>query len=74
MANDWHTRTDEELAKEAQTGLSGQGAIVEMMRRLRDAIVEQQRSTNRLTWVIIALTVVLVFVSVFPLLEQFLRP
>ena len=74
MTNDWHKWTDEELAREAQEGLRGQGAVVEMMRRLRDAIVKQQRSTNWLTWVIIGLTVALVIVEVLPLLKQFLRP
>lgn len=65
--------TDEKLAIEAQEGLRGQGAVVEMMRRLRDAIVKQQRSTNLLTWVIIGLTIVLVIVGVFPLLKQILN-
>ncbi len=65
--------TDEKLAIEAQEGLRGQGAVVEMMRRLRDAIVKQQRSTNWLTWVIIGLTIVLVIVGVFPLLKQILN-
>ncbi len=66
--------TDEKLAIEAQTGTRGQGAVVEMMRRLKVAIVKQQRSTNWLTWVIIGLTVVLVIMEVLPLLKQFLRP
>ncbi len=73
MTNDWHTRSDEELAKEANTGMGGQGAVVEMVRRLRVAIVEQQRSANRLTWVILFLTVVLAFEVVYRLLKQILN-
>ena len=65
--------TDEKLADEAQVGRRGQGAIVEMLRRLREALLEQQRSANRLTWVILFLTVVLAFEVVYRLLKQILN-
>jgi predicted transcriptional regulator len=45
----WKDWTDAELTDEAQQGLRGQGAAVEMARRLKD-------SNNRLTWVNVALT------------------
>jgi hypothetical protein len=48
---EWKNLKDSELADEAQLGLRGQGAVVEMMRRLKD-------STNFLSYVGIALTVV----------------
>jgi hypothetical protein len=61
----WQDRTDDQLAEEAQTGLRGQGATVEMMRRLRDALVEHLRATNRLTAWLTVFTIVLLVVSVF---------
>ncbi len=60
----WTTWTDAELADEAQTGVRGQGAVVEALRRHREALVEQQRSTNRLTWALIAFAVVTVALMV----------
>ncbi len=59
----WENSTDEQLAKEADAGLRGQGPVVIMMGRLRDALVEQQESTNRLTKVILWCTVALVFLT-----------
>ncbi len=59
----WENRTDEQLAQETDAGLRGQGPVVIMMGRLRDALVEQQESTNRLTKVILWCTVALVFLT-----------
>jgi len=59
----WENRTDEQLAQEADAGLRGQGAVVETMHRLRETLVEQQKSTNCLTWVILGCTVALVFLT-----------
>jgi len=59
----WENRTDEQLAQEADTGLRGQGPVVIIMGRLRDALVKQQKSTNCLTWVILGCTVMLVFLT-----------
>ena len=51
--------TDDELARIAQEGLQGQQAIVESNRRLRESIIEQATTTNRLTKWILGFTVVL---------------
>lgn len=48
---EWRDKKDSELVDEAQRGLGGQGAVVEMMRRLKD-------TNNFLSYVGIALTVV----------------
>ena len=61
MSNRWQGKTHDELAEEADSGLRGQGAMVEANRCLA-------RSTNWLTFfiavltaAILALTVVMVF-------------
>ncbi len=59
----WENRTDEQLDQEADAGLRGQGPVVIIMGRLRDALVKQQKSTNCLTWVILGCTVMLVFLT-----------
>ena len=72
----WDKKPDGKLVEEAEIGLHGQGAVVEMMRQLKDSLVEQQKSTNRLTLVIIGLTVALVFlaiVQVGPALLQLMK-
>jgi hypothetical protein len=63
MSINWPEQTDEQLANEAQTGLRGQGAVVESNRRLRNTIAALRESTAtqastliRLTWAIVALT------------------
>ena len=71
MPKEWKDRTDDELTNEAQTGLRGQGATVEMMRRLRDALTIQQRATNRLTVWLIVLTVVLIGLALFEVIMFF---
>ena len=38
MTKLWKHYTDDELVSEAQTGMRGQGAVVEAMRRLRKAM------------------------------------
>ena len=61
MANDWSRLTDNELADEAQQGLRGQGATVEMMRRLKEAGARQLAASETLTrwiaWLTFALAV-----------------
>ena len=64
MATDWSRFTDVGLADEAQQGLRGQGATVEMMRRLREATTKQQEAMNTLTKWIVGLTVTLVALTV----------
>lgn len=58
----WKDWRDDELADEAQTGVRGQGAVVEALRRLRE-------STNRLTWALIVLTIVMVILMVVQILS-----
>ena len=60
MANKWEDiqkMTEEELIVEANTGLRGQGATIEMLRRI--GLVAQQKTMRRLTWVIAFCTALL---------------
>ncbi len=57
MATRWENMTDDELTEVAQAGLTGQGATIEMLRRI--SRVAQQNTTRRLTWVIVTCTVLL---------------
>jgi hypothetical protein len=59
MTMNWPKQSDDELIAEAQTGLRGQGAVVEAMRRLRISIDALRKSTDRYSWLLIGLTVVL---------------
>jgi hypothetical protein len=56
----WREWADDDLADEAQEGLRGQGALVEALRRHREELVNQQRSTNVLTWVLIVLGILMI--------------
>jgi len=57
----WKDWTDDELAKEAQTGVRGQGAIVEATRRLRESIrafsISSDKYSRWMFWLTIVLTV-----------------
>jgi hypothetical protein len=53
----WKEWNDAELVDEAQQGLRGQGAAVEMTRRLKD-------SNNRLTYVNVVLTLAALVVAI----------
>ncbi|MEK7534307.1 MAG: hypothetical protein AAB600_03110 [Patescibacteria group bacterium] len=67
---------DNDLVEEAQTGLRGQGAVVEMMGRLKNAIIEQDRSTKRLNKILLYFTIaafVLSFIQVILLIIEFYR-
>jgi hypothetical protein len=57
MPKPWEDWKDKELVEEAQQGLRGQGALVEMMRRLKG-------STTYLSWVMVGLAVVQVIVAI----------
>jgi hypothetical protein len=79
MPKKWTESTDEELASEAHTGLTGQGAVVEAMRRLRVSTEDLKVSTEKysrrlivLTWVLIVLTLVLAIPVVRELLHRWL--
>ena len=72
-------RKDEELAIEADTGLRGQGSVVEMMRRLKEAVLSLDRtSTNQqekmlsltrwimiLTWVMAVVGIVQIVLAIW---------
>ncbi len=57
MATRWENMSEDELIEEAQIGLRGQGATIEMLRRI--ARVAAQNTTRRLTWVIVVCTLLI---------------
>lgn len=64
-------KTDQELVNSADEGLKGQGAIVEIMKRLKDSIESLNATSTKLnrrmiclTWAILVLTAVSVIVAV----------
>ena len=64
MNKPWSEWTNTELADEAQTGLRGQGAVVEMMSRLKKATDNLNRSTTILFVINIGLTIVIVILAI----------
>ena len=56
-------RTDDEHVEAADYQFHGLGSVVQMTRRLRDAMVRQQKATNWLAIVIVVLTVALVLIA-----------
>jgi hypothetical protein len=76
----WKEWTDDELAKEAQTGLRGQAAVVESTRRLRVVIeasgdcasqqtaevIKLTDALKTLTWVLIAIGVLQLVLMLWP--------
>ena len=79
VTNEWKELTDEELAKIAQDGLQGQGAPVEAMRRLRDAIEKLSASSDsyarRMLWwtiAVAALTLVQA-IAAFPVIRAWFK-
>lgn len=73
---DFKRAKDDELVDEAQTGLRGQGAVVEAMNRLKNAVIEQSESTNKLNMRLLYFTIaifVLTALQAFILIVQFLR-
>lgn len=58
-AADWASKTDEELV----TLDYPEAPTKEMMRRLKDSNLEQQKVTNRLTWVLIILTIAILLLT-----------
>src|SRR5260370_18517410 len=66
--------TDEELVTEAQTGNRGQGANVEMMRRLRNVIEKFDASTTRYNKILIGLTVAIGLLTLIQVWTVFSPP
>jgi hypothetical protein len=58
---EWRAMTDELLIQEAQMGLRGLGAVVEMSRRL--LLVAQQDTMRRLTWLILSCTAIMLITA-----------
>src|SRR5579871_2775166 len=74
---DDRTSTDGQLAQKADSGLRGQGAIILMMARLKDSIVELNRSTTNLnrwlitlTFVLLVVTIAQIYIYHFPIARQ----
>lgn len=59
----WRDWSDDELADAADNGMRGQGAVVESLRRHREALIGQQASATRLSWIMLALTIVGILVA-----------
>jgi hypothetical protein len=59
MANEWPQLSDDELARIAKDGLQGQGAPVEAMRRLKNAIeranTRSETYSRRMLWLTVAI-------------------
>ena len=64
MEQQWQNWDEEALANEAQLGLRGQGAVVEMMRRLKDTTAKLERATTKQQTIMIWLTVAILFFTV----------
>jgi hypothetical protein len=56
--------TDEQLVSAANAGLGGQGAGVEMMRRLRVSITEQYKATTELNEKLLQLNRLLLYFTI----------
>lgn len=70
---DFKKAEDNELVDEAQTGMRGQGAVVEAMNRLKDSVIEQSESTNKLNTRLLYFTIaifVLTALQLFILIVQ----
>jgi hypothetical protein len=63
----WTDKTDDELAEDAQTGLRGQGAIVEALRRHRSTLEKLDRSSSRLACVGLVVAIVGIVVAILQL-------
>ncbi len=66
----WKDLSDEQLAELAHNGMSGQGAIVESIRRHREMVVTLQRSATSLSRVMLLLAVVGIFVAIAGILPN----
>jgi hypothetical protein len=73
MTQDFQHNTEQELIHEAQHGLRGQGAVVEMQRRLKNVVEEQTKATvkldRRMFWLTVV-GIVLAAIQTIPLIMQ----
>lgn len=60
---DFQRASDKDLVEEAQLGLRGQGAVVEMMSRLRKDIDNLDKTTAVYSKIIIVLTIVMLILA-----------
>jgi hypothetical protein len=63
MSDEWARQSDQQLAKIAQDGLQGQGAPVEGMRRLREAMERASESSDRYSRRMFWLTVIITLLT-----------
>lgn len=59
----WAEKTDNDLADEANRGVSGQGAIVEALRRHRGKVEALDRAATRLAYIGLALAAIEIVVA-----------
>ena len=59
---DW---TDDDLVNAAQQGMTGQGSVVEMMRRLKDVTIKLENTTTKQQRTMIWLTIFIAVLTLF---------
>jgi hypothetical protein len=75
----WKDWTDDELAREAEIGSRGQGAVVESTRRLRDRVdafsASSDKYSARMLWLNIILTVLTLVqvIAVIPVIKGWFK-
>ena len=69
MTDDMKNMSDDELIKEAQTGLRGQGAVVEMNRRSSEESTKAAKRAGRQSWIAIAIALAALVLSLIALLR-----
>jgi len=62
--------SDEELADQADVGLRGQGALVEMMSRLKTSIDKLEKSTTLYSKWLVGLTLILTLLTLILLFKK----
>jgi hypothetical protein len=64
LITEWKRHTWDQLASEAQAGLSGQGAVVEAMHRLTDAVDAFSKSSDTYSHRMFWLNIILLILTV----------
>jgi hypothetical protein len=73
MTDDWQNRSDQELIEKADQALTGHGALVEAMRRLRNSTDALCKSTDWYSQWLVGLTVILAVLTAVLVYKAF-RP